>query len=90
MMPHDRYTVEQIASLGAELYNRQIRDVVGTDLAGQYLVVDIETAEYEIGPDYLALSDALLARHPGAALYAMRIGHMALGSIGGTPEALAR
>jgi hypothetical protein len=47
------------------------------------LVIDIETGEYEIDDDGLAAAHRARAKHPDAALYAMRIGYPAYAKIGG-------
>src|SRR5205809_157007 len=47
-MPHPRYTKEQIAERGKEIYDQQIRSHVETIHTGKYLVINIETGEYEI------------------------------------------
>jgi hypothetical protein len=81
-MPHPRYTDEEIGRRGNELYQRLIRPQVEATNKGKYLLIDIETGDYEIGDDYMILSDRLHARHKDAALYAMRIGYPATARIG--------
>ena len=83
-MPHSRYTAEEVGRRGREIYETSIRDKVEAESKGKYLVVDIETGEYEIADDYLTPSDKLLAKRPEAALFALRIGYPAIGRIGGT------
>lgn len=83
-MPHARISNEEIDRRGQELYERQIRDQVETpDNIGKQIVIDIETGDYEIDDDGLKASRRLLAKHPGAALYGLRIGYNAVYTIGG-------
>ena len=81
-MPHARYTADQIVRRGKELYEQQIRPRVEAGNDGKALVIDIETGDYELDTDDVAASHRLQAKHPGAALYAMRVGSAAFGRIG--------
>jgi hypothetical protein len=71
---HPRYTSQEIVRRGEEIYARQIRDQVEAKHKGQFLVLDIETGDYEIDSDELAAVDRAKARHPDAALYVLRVG----------------
>jgi hypothetical protein len=83
-MPHARLTDEEIDRRGQELYERQIRPLVETpENIGKQIVIDVETGDYEIDEDGLAASRRLLAKHPGAALYGLRIGYNAVYTLGG-------
>lgn len=82
-MGHPRFTAEEIGTRARALYDQEIRTKVEADHRGRYLVVDIETGEYEIGDDYLTLSRELQSRHPDAALHVIRIGYPTVGRIGG-------
>jgi hypothetical protein len=86
-MPHTRYSNEEIARRGEEIYAQRLRGKVETeDNIGKILVIDIETGDYEIDDDGLQASDRALARHPDAALYGLRIGYDAVESFGGGPQ----
>jgi hypothetical protein len=83
-MPHTRLTDEEIDRRGQELYERQIRPLVETPgNIGKQIVIDVETGDYEIDEDGLAASRRLLAKHPGAALYGLRIGYNTVYTLGG-------
>jgi hypothetical protein len=81
-MSHPSYTTEEIVRRGKELYEREIRPKVEAGNKGKILVIDIETGAYEIDSDQLAAAERALAKHPGAALFAMRIGYPTMGRIG--------
>lgn len=87
-MAYTDYTPEEAVRRGRELYERQIRSKVEPGNIGKYVVIDIESGDYEVGEDYGALSDCLHQRHPNAALCALRIGYRALGKMGGSWSAL--
>ena len=73
-MPRPRFTNQEIAHKGEEIYAARLRDVLEKDCFGQVVIINIETGEYEIGPDSLAANNRALAKHPGAALYGIRVG----------------
>jgi hypothetical protein len=74
---------EEIARRGQEIYDQQIRNRVEPQHVGEFLVVDIDTGDYEIDTDSLAASDRMLARHPDAILYFVRVGYPAAHRLGG-------
>ncbi|MCW3054292.1 MAG: hypothetical protein JWN14_3462 [Chthonomonadales bacterium] len=83
-MPHPRINNEEIDRRGQELYDRQIRHQAETsENIGKQIVIDIETGDYEIDDDGLKASRRLIAKHPDAALYGLRIGYNAVYTIGG-------
>jgi hypothetical protein len=82
IMGHPLYTKEEIAARGKALYSEQIRSKVEPEHVGKYLVIDVETGEYEMDADGNAASQRAYARRPGAPLFGMRIGYPAWGRIG--------
>ena len=92
VMPHPRLSDEEIRQRGQVLYEESIRGRVETEEnIGKLVSIDVETGDYEIGDD--ASIDAPLrlhAKHPGAAVYTLRIGYNAAVSLGGVVERTAR
>ncbi len=82
-MPTAKYTREEEAIRGEEIYERELRPNVEHQNDGQYLVLDIETGEYEINQDDLVATKRALAKRPDAVLYGLRIGHKAAYRLGG-------
>ncbi|MGI4790620.1 MAG: hypothetical protein ACRYFS_17435 [Janthinobacterium lividum] len=82
-MPHSRLTNQEIARRGEEIYAAQLRDSLEKDCLGQVVIINVETGEYEIGHDSLAANKRALAKHPGAALYGIRVGFPFVESISG-------
>ena len=81
-MPYAEYTTEEVGRRGQALYEQQIRDKVEAEHRGKFLVLDITTGAYEIAEDDLAASDRLLAKHPSAVSYGLRIGYPAAYRLG--------
>jgi hypothetical protein len=82
-MAQAQYSKEEIVRRGEEWYEREIRAKVEEGNIGKYLVIDIDTGDYEIDEDHLTAARRAQAKRPGAVLYGMRIGYPALGKIGG-------
>ena len=81
-MPHARYTNDEIVRLGQELYEREIRARVEPEHDGQFLVLDIETGEYEIGATAIEAIRRAKAKRDDPPLYILRIGQAAAYKLG--------
>ena len=79
-----RYSKEEHARRGTEIYERDIRPQVEAGNRGKVVAIDIETGDYEVGEDLISTGDRMFARHPGAALYGARIGYNAVYAVGGS------
>lgn len=78
-----KYAADEVARRAKELYERRIRESVEPEQAGRYLVVDVESGDYEIADEALAATRALRARKPSATTYLIRVGRTAAFRIGG-------
>ncbi len=73
-MPHPRYPSDEIIRRGEILYAHQVRPLVEPQHQGKFLILDIETGEYEIDADSVAAFERAAAKHSDPALYLLRIG----------------
>ena len=73
-MTQPRYSKEEFARRGDALYESKIRPLVEAGNKGKFVVIDIETGEYEVDEDELKASDRLLKRVPTAQIWLRRIG----------------
>ena len=80
-----RYSAEETARRGDEIYERTIRAQVEATHHGKVVAIDIETGAYAIDDTALAAARRLRAQHPDAAVWFVRVGHRALHRIGGRP-----
>ena len=83
-MPYTHYTAEEVAAQAEGLYEQWIRPHVEATHQGKFVVVDIETGEYEIDVDDLAATKRALAKRPDAVLYGVRIGYPTAYRLGGS------
>ncbi|MCC6359116.1 MAG: hypothetical protein IT450_10245 [Phycisphaerales bacterium] len=79
---HTRFSNEEIASRGQSLYDREIRAIVEPQHDDRFLVLDIETGEYEIADVAVEAIRGMKARRADAALYILRIGRPAAYRLG--------
>lgn len=81
-----RYSAEETARRGDEIYERQIRDKVEATRRGKIVAIDIATGTYAIGENALSASKQILSQLPDAEIWLVRIGHRALHRIGARPR----
>ncbi|MBW4579385.1 MAG: hypothetical protein KME42_07400 [Tildeniella nuda ZEHNDER 1965/U140] len=77
-----RYSKEEFARRGNEIYESQVRAQVEAGNHGKIVAIDIETGAFEVAKDSLTASDQLLAQHPKAQIWFVRVGHRAVHRIG--------
>ncbi len=82
-MSHPRYTSSEIVQRGQALYDQQIRAKVDPSAKGKFLVLNIETGEYEIDADELAALRRAKVKNPDAPLYILRVGYATAYRLGG-------
>lgn len=78
-----RYSKEEFARRGNEIYERQVRPQVEKDNQGKIVAIDIDTGEYALGENILLASRTLFDRNDDAQLWSVRVGHRAVYHIGG-------
>jgi hypothetical protein len=76
-----RYSKEEHARRGAECYEK-VRAQVERGNEGKIVALDIDTCAFEVAEDTVTASERLLARHPDAQIWCVRIGHRAVHHFG--------
>jgi hypothetical protein len=70
-----KYSKEEFARRGNEIYETQVRPQVEEGNHGKIVAIDIETGAFELAKDTMIASDKLLERYPDAQIWRVRIGH---------------
>jgi hypothetical protein len=70
-----RYSKEEFARRGNEIYQSQVRSQVEEGNRGKIVAIDIETGAFEVADDSLTAAKQLLKRYPDAQIFGIRIGH---------------
>jgi hypothetical protein len=75
-------TLEELARLGAESFDRRVRALLRPEDDGKFIAIDVVGGEYEIDPDEYAAVTRLRARVPAADVWLVRAGSPATCRIG--------
>jgi len=78
-----RYSHEEFAKRGNAIFERDIRPQIAGANDRDFVLIDIETGDYEIDADEMAASDRLLARHPMGQIWMRRVGSRCAHRFGG-------
>jgi hypothetical protein len=78
-----RYSKEEFARRGDEVYDTQVRPHLKAEDEGKFAAIDIESGAYEIDEDELEACDKLSARVPNAQIWMVRVGSRYVHRFGG-------
>jgi hypothetical protein len=82
---------EEVAQRARQLYETAIRQTVEVgENIGKMIIIDIETGDYEIDETGLKSARSLMAKHPYARLFGIRIGYNVAASLGGVMERVSQ
>jgi hypothetical protein len=70
-----RYSKEEFARRGNEIYESQVRSQVEAGNHGKIVAIDIETGAFEVADNTISATDRLYERVPDAQPWVIRIGH---------------
>jgi hypothetical protein len=73
-----RYSKEEFARRGDEIYNTQVRPQIEEGDHGKIAAIDIETGAFKVADDIVTASNLLLAKYPDAQTWFIRIGYRAV------------
>ena len=77
-----RYSKEEFARRGDEIYENQVRSQVEEGNHGKIAAIDIETGTFEVADEILDATNRLFERLPDAQPWIVRIGHRAVHRFG--------
>ncbi len=79
-----RRPAEEIARLGDEIYEREIRHEVEGAHDGDFVAIDVESGSWALAESELGAAELLRERQPDAInVWLLRVGYRAIASIGG-------
>ncbi len=70
----ERLPREEVARRGDEIFEARIAPSITNEEPQWYVLIDVDTGDYEIDASAIAASDRLLARHPDAQVWFRRVG----------------
>jgi hypothetical protein len=83
--PQPRYSPEETARRGDELYEQQVRAQVEPGNQGKVVAIDVHTGAFHVADTALEAAKGLRGQHPDAEVWFVRIGHRALHRLGSRP-----
>ena len=72
--PYPRYSREEFARRGNEIYEREVQPHLSARDNGKFVAIDIEMGAFETDADEIAASHRLLARNPEAQIWFRLVG----------------
>ena len=82
-MVQTEMSLKEVTERGWEIYMRDIRPKVIDQHRGEFLVVDVESGDYEVGKNPTAISRRVEDRHPKGHRYLIRVGYKTAWSMHG-------
>ena len=67
-------TLDELAVLGAEIFDRQVRPALRPEDDGKFVAIDVESGDYEIDEDDYTAVARMRLRKPAADIWLMRAG----------------
>jgi hypothetical protein len=77
-----RYSPEELARLGAEVFERRVRPALRPEDDNKFVAIDVGSEDYEIDEDDYAAVSRLRARRPSAEVWLERAGQPAAYRLG--------
>jgi len=85
-----RYSREEFARRGQEIYEREIRSSLQPGDEGKFVAIDIESGSYEMDRDDYMATERLLSRHSDAQVWLEQVGQPAAYRLGARSASGAR
>ena len=73
-MTTPKYSKDEVCDRGEEIYEERIKALVEPQQIGKFIVIDIESGDYEISEDMLIASRRLRERRPNSVRYGAKVG----------------
>lgn len=82
------YTESEIAQRAQALYDQQIRPHVEADHKGKFVVVEVNTGDYEMDREDIVALKRAEAKHPDGRFFILRVGFRTAYHMGGRIQAI--
>ena len=83
-MPFADYQPGEIGALGEKIYQERIKPLVYPAEKGKFLIIDVESGDYELDEKAIVASKRLRQRRPDAVNFGMKVGYVAAFHFGGS------
>jgi hypothetical protein len=82
-----RYSMEEHARRGGEMYEKKVRAAVEPGNDGKIVAIDVDSGAFEVAETILEACDRLLGACPDAQIWCVRIGRGSVHRFGSLPRA---
>jgi hypothetical protein len=69
-----RAEISDIGRRGESIYKDRLREILEPQFDGQFIVIDVDSGDYEVSPDDMTAFLKLQARRPEAEVWGTRVG----------------
>lgn len=73
-----RYPIDELARRGTEIYEQRLRSQLAAGNKGRILAIDVDSGDFELADNNMEAANGLIARHPDAQIWSLRIGYKAV------------
>lgn len=70
-------SADDLATVGARIFREQIEPTLGPDAHGRFVVIDVESGDYEIADSDIEATQRLAQGRPSRRFFGVRVGHRA-------------
>ena len=81
-MDAGKYSIEEVCDWGERIYEERIKALVEPQENGRFIVIDIESGDYEIADDGMDASRRLWERRPQSVRFGAKVGYPAAYNLG--------
>ena len=82
MTRQPKYSPEEHARLGEQIYESKVRAAVEAGNRGRIVAIDVDSGQFELADNVLDACQRLISRLPESQIWCVRIGHRAVHRFG--------
>ena len=75
VVPTTQRTLDELASLGRDIFDQQVRPALRPEDEGKFVAIDVDSRDYVIDEDDYAAVARLRSRKPAADIWLLRAGY---------------
>ena len=81
-MTTHKYSIDEVCDRGERIYEERIKALVEPQENGRFIVIDIESGDYEIADDGMDASRRLRERRPHSVRFGAKVGYSSAFNLG--------
>ena len=81
-MTTSKYSIDEVCDRGEQIYAERIKALVEPQENGRFIVIDIESGDYEVADEGMDASRRLRERRPDSVRFGAKVGYPAAFNLG--------